>query len=347
MNVYEIDPTTDERWETFLQNHPQASIFHTRDWLQALCGTYDYSPTAFTTTPPGEPLTNGIPFCGINGFFGKRRLVALPFSDHCEPLVNDAEELTSILTFLRDKRDTEEWDYIEIRPMTSNLADGMTAFSKSQAFAYHSVNLRCSLEELFGGFHKDCVQRKIRRAEHERLAYESGVGDELLFSFYHLLLRTRRYHGVPIQPLSWFRNLIEYLGSALKIQVVSKDGCAVAGILTLRYKHVLVFKYGCMDRKASRYGGMQSLLWRAIEEAKQSDAWEFDLGRSGLENSGLVTFKDRWGATRKELAYLRYPGRHSNSIADVGQHLLSRFVWPYMPPTVLETAGRVLYKHMG
>ena len=36
MNVYEIDPTTDERWEGLLQSHPRASIFHTRGWLEAL-----------------------------------------------------------------------------------------------------------------------------------------------------------------------------------------------------------------------------------------------------------------------------------------------------------------------
>ena len=41
MSVYEIDPTTDERWDDFLQSHPEASIFHTRGWLEALRRTYD------------------------------------------------------------------------------------------------------------------------------------------------------------------------------------------------------------------------------------------------------------------------------------------------------------------
>ncbi len=346
MNIYEIDPTADERWEGFLQSHPRASIFHSRGWLQALCRTYDYTPTAFTTSPPGHPLTNGIPFCRITGFFGKRRLVALPFSDHCEPLVGDAEELKSILTFLQHKRDIEEWDYVEMRPASSDLASG-TEFAKSQTFSFHKLNLRHSSEEIFQSFHKNCVQRKIRRAEREGLVYEKGTADELLRKFYQLLLQTRRRHGVPIQPLSWFRNLIGCLDGALTIRVASKDGRAIASILTLRYKHVLVFKYGCLDRRFGKYGGMQFLLWRAIQEAGQSDLWEFDLGRSDLDNPGLIRFKDRWGATRRELAYLRYPMRHSQGISNVGQHLLSKYVWSHVPRGVLATAGRVLYRHMG
>ena len=47
----------------FLEKHPAASIFHTPGWLEALRRTYGYEPVAFTTSPPGHPLTNGSPFC--------------------------------------------------------------------------------------------------------------------------------------------------------------------------------------------------------------------------------------------------------------------------------------------
>ena len=66
MTVYEIDPTRDERWDEFLQKHTDASIFHTRGWLEALRQTYGYAPVAFTTSPPGCRLANGFPFCEIS-----------------------------------------------------------------------------------------------------------------------------------------------------------------------------------------------------------------------------------------------------------------------------------------
>lgn len=346
MNVYEIDPTTDERWEDFLQSHPQASIFHTWGWLEALRRTYGYTPIAFTTSPPGGPLTNGIPFCKITGFLGKRRLVSLPFSDHCEPLVQTSEQLKCLVAYLQYKRDLEGWDYVEIRPTNSVLPTG-TVFGKSQAFFFHKLDLRRSLNEIFQNVHKDCVQRKIRRGAREGLVYEEGTADSLLSKFYHLLLVTRRRHGLPIQPIAWFRNLIACLGANLTIRVASKDGRPIASILTLRYRHVLVYKYGCSDHEFNNLGGMQFLFWRAIQEAKQGQLWEFDLGRSDSDNPGLVAFKDRWGAAPTKLVYFRYGAKYSHRLEKAHQAAISKYVWSHVPNAVLTAAGRAIYKHLG
>ena len=42
------------------------------------------------------------------------------------------------------------------------------------------LDLRPGPEALFRNFHKDCIQRKIRRAAREALTYEEGRSDELL-----------------------------------------------------------------------------------------------------------------------------------------------------------------------
>jgi hypothetical protein len=346
MNVYEIDPVRDERWDKFLQKHTDASIFHTRGWLEALQQTYHYKPVAFTTSPAGSPLTNGFPFCQISSWLSGTRLVSLPFSDHCTPLLESADELTCILAYLREKLGAEKWSYIEIRSRDS-VVTGDARFAKSKSFFFHKLDLRPSLDEIFQSFHKDCVQRKIERAAREKITYEEGRSDSLLTKFYHLLLMTRRRHGLPAQPVYWFRNILACVGDQGKIRVASKDGRPIAGILTLRHKHVLIYKYGCSDHKFSNLGGTQFLLWNAIQEAKRDQATEFDMGRSDFDNSGLVAFKDRWGATRTELAYLRYPLGHSNSIAEAAQASIGKYVWSHVPSGVLAAAGRALYRHMG
>ena len=50
-------------------------------------------------------------------------------------------------------------------------------------------------------------------------------------------------------------------------------------------------------------------MWKAIQEAKNDQLDEFDMGRSDCDNPGLIAFKDRWGAARSTLSYLRYPLR--------------------------------------
>ena len=93
MGVYEIDPLCDPRWPEFLQNNPRASVFHTPGWLRALKRTYGYEPVVYTTTPATVELTNGWVFCRVFSWLTGRRLVSLPFSDHCEPLVDKPEHL--------------------------------------------------------------------------------------------------------------------------------------------------------------------------------------------------------------------------------------------------------------
>src|SRR6202451_3625539 len=115
--VSEIDPLSDSRWEALVKDHPQASVFHSTNWLRALKTAYGYDPLVVTTSSPGATLTNGIVFCRVKSWLTGQRLVSLPFSDHCEPLVNNPNELRDLLFHMLRHEEAGEWKYIEIRPI--------------------------------------------------------------------------------------------------------------------------------------------------------------------------------------------------------------------------------------
>jgi CelD/BcsL family acetyltransferase involved in cellulose biosynthesis len=295
-----------------------------------------------TTSEPGEELTNGLVFCEVRGWLGGRRMVSLPFSDHCQPLVDGGDERNCLWTELRRRLQEGKWRQIEIRPVTAPAAL-LAEWGSQPSFWLHRLDLRPDLGTLFQGFHKDCVQRRIRRAEREGLAYEEGRSEELLRSFYGLVVRTRRRQQLPPQPLAWFRNLIECMGHSLRIHLASKDGRPLAAILTLRHKGTLTYKYGGSDRRLSGLGGMQLVFWKAIQEAKKDGLLEFDLGRTDVDNAGLIAFKERWGASRSALAYLAYPARQARS-EGLGRGIVRR-LFSVAPDCLLTAAGRVLYRY--
>ena len=345
MTVYKIDPLTDPRWADLQQRHAQASLFHTQAWLEALKRTYGYEPVAYTTSAPESDLKNGVVFCDIKTWPTGRRLVSLPFSDHCRPLVSSSEESTHILNSLRAQFAHEHWRHIEVRCAGIDM-DPATGFEPGATYYLHTLDLRPTLDELYSRFHKDSVRRKIHRAERESLKYEQGNSESLLSKFYDLLLLTRRRHKIPPQPIQWFRNLIACLGEAVTIRVAFKDARPIASILTLRHKRTLIYKYGCSDQKFSNLGGTQLLFWKAIQDAKNSQLDELDMGRSDIDNAGLVTFKDRWGATRSALPYWRYPGlsegfRRSWAARAVAEMLV------HMPDRIVTSAGKLLYRYVG
>src|ERR1700683_2878907 len=115
--VHCIEPLKDSRWDRFLQQHPRASMFHATPWLLALSQTYGYEPIAYTTSPAGQDLNNGIVFCRVESWLTGRRLVSLPFSDHCEPLVDATEEQNVLTAALMRIVEDERWSYLELRPL--------------------------------------------------------------------------------------------------------------------------------------------------------------------------------------------------------------------------------------
>src|SRR6185369_4897333 len=99
--VYQIDPLRDPRWPEFVNRHRDASVFHSRPWLQAVQRTYGYTPVVYTTSAPTEALSNGIVLCRISSWLTGRRMVSVPFSDHCEPLVDTPHAADAIFRELK------------------------------------------------------------------------------------------------------------------------------------------------------------------------------------------------------------------------------------------------------
>ncbi len=345
MQLYEIDPLQDARWPEFIERHPAASVFQGRGWLEALRVAYGYEPVVFSTSAPGGPLTNGLVFCRVRSWLTGHRLVSLPFSDHSEPLVEDSATLDGLLLQIKRSVEDSTWKYVEIRPV-DRVPGARTGIGKSTAYYLHRLDLRPSASELFRGFHKDCVQRKIRRAEREALTYEDGNSEALLKKFYGLMVMTRRRQRVPPQPMSWFRALIASFGKDLKIRIASKGNIPVAGILTLSHKKVVTYKYGCSDAEFNKLGGTALLFWRTIQEAKDQGMEELDFGRSDMENAGLITFKDHWGATRSVLHYWQYPNSLPGLQSPWKMKVLARMV-AVAPNVSLTAAGNLLYRHIG
>jgi hypothetical protein len=343
---YTLDPLRDSRWPEFLKRHPRASIFHTPEWLEALRRTYGYEPVALTTSKPDEELHNGVAFCRIKSILTGRRMVSIPFADDCEPLVDSTDDWTRILSFLRKCAESENYRFIEIRPRTSECAPE-TGFGKGKTFYFHSLDLRPDARQIFQGFHKQSIQRKIRRAEREGVAYEEGRTSELLEQFYRLLVLTRRRHKLPPQPLEWFRNLMNCMGERAKVRVCRNSGEPIAAVITLYCKNSMVYKYGCSDARFHNLGGMPYLFWKVIQDAKQTGATELDLGRSDRDNEGLVKFKEHLGGKRSLMTYWTYPAGdgHGFFASWAGQLPARLFRWA--PDWVLVTTGRVFYKHMG
>ena len=169
---------------------------------------------------------------------------------------------------------------------------------------------------------------------------KTGTSDRLLASFYRLLRMTRRRHRLPPQPLAWFRNLLTNLGDGIAIHVASKDGEPIASILTLSFKKTMylqVRRVGCGASSPGRHAvpvlaGDSGCAGRGFEE--------LDLGRSDLDQPGLIAFKEHLGATQSTLTYYRYPAEARRAARSGWMSRVARGMFAYLPDAALDLAGQ-------
>ena len=83
----------DPDWLCFISNHPDATIFHHPAWADLLSDCYGYTPFAAAMQDESGEIVNGLPLMEVNSWLTGRRIVSMPFSDFCQPLVSDGKKV--------------------------------------------------------------------------------------------------------------------------------------------------------------------------------------------------------------------------------------------------------------
>ncbi len=337
-----LDPLIDGRWRERVRRDPRASAFHTPEWLDALRRTYGFAPVVYATN--GDELHGAIPFCLIASWLTGRRLVSLPFSDHCEPLVEDRSQLAAILDDVVFDARLNGWRYVQLRPRTVGGTVG--GFERDESNYLYAIDLQPSLDVIFKGIKRD-NREDIRKADRRGLRHVVGRDDALVRAYFRLHAMTRSTQGVPPQPYAWFQNLARCLGEMLEVHLLLQDDVPIAGLVAISFRDQLMVKYTASDPVRDRQGMGKSLLWKTIVRAKERGATTLDWGRCEREHHGLAQFKERFGAVRNDLVYLRNPPAPADRHRPSWAARAARSVVPRMPVTMLTAAGRVAYRHVG
>jgi CelD/BcsL family acetyltransferase involved in cellulose biosynthesis len=104
-NVCLLDPIRDARWADLVERSPTATIFHHPQWLRVVSDAYRYPMTAVCIGRAGGELTSGLPIAFVHSRLTGSRLVSMPFSDTCGPIVDGlAQEEELLCAVDRERR---------------------------------------------------------------------------------------------------------------------------------------------------------------------------------------------------------------------------------------------------
>lgn len=293
-------------------------------------------------------LRAALPGAIVRSVTGSKRFVSYPFSDTCGPVADSMDDLNRIASSVASdlSRKSGNLSQTELR---SERTFEPESFSIYSGYTGHVLKLDRHIDDIFGSFHKDCVQRRIKKAFRAGLEVHEAASISDIRDFYGLHLMTRKKLGSPVQPFSFFRNLWNTLGAEglLSVLLVKKDNQPIAGVVLLKYKKRATYKFGASDERSLNLGGNQLAIWTAIRKASDEGFLEFDFGRSFAGNHGLNDYKSRWGAEEVQLNYLYSPSRNPG-IKDEGGRCaaLASTVFKSLPPLSNRLLGRLFYKYL-
>lgn len=336
-----IDPLSDERWRAFVEHSPAGSVFHSPEWLALLHRQYRYPLLARCLSDGGE-LVAGLPFALVDSRLTGRRLVAVPFSDTCGPVLREQHDETALPLLLDGVREAHLRESIdmEIRARLPGLGrDG-------ERFHHHEVPLEGGPAAVGQRFTK-MASRGVARARRDGVEIVRATDERALRDFYRLHLATRRRQGVPTQSKRFMRRFTALFERSLGFVLLARlQGETIAAAVFLSFNGVLTYKYGASDRGRLRHRPNHAIFAEAIRFACGQGMHTLDLGRTDLDNEGLRSFKLGWGAIERPIAYTLLSARQARPAAPRARKALSATI-THTPPLTGRLIGAALYRHFG
>lgn len=343
MEVRIVIPLCDAEWERLAAGHPDYNFFHSAAWARVLSRTYGHEPVYLHCSEGGE-LVALIPMMEVCSPLTGRRGVCLPFTDFCDPLVFGESGTAISINKLNEVARERKWKYFEIRGGRRLEA----AAGPALRFYGHTLDLRRGVEDLRGGL-KSSVRRALRKAERSGLNVEISWTRKAVLQFYRLHTRTRKRHGLPPQPVSFFLNIYdEIIRQGLGfIAIASLGSRPVAAAVFFHFGNKAIYKFSASDERLWEFRGNDLIVWEGIRFLSLKGAATLHFGRTSVENDGLRRFKLGWGTDEERIEYLRF-----DSVAEAWvtrRDAANRFhelVFARLPFALNRLAGSIIYPHL-
>jgi hypothetical protein len=348
-----IDPVKDTRWDTFVSGHKYSTVYHHSVWKELLQKTFNHMTALYFILEDNEnKIVGGVPIFFVKSWLTGNRFVSLPFASTCIPLCSNLNDFEILVRAISEKLKAYNCSYFEMRMRNDSQFLNSSMFKRICNSKSHVLPLDKDLDTLRKSFHKTSILQRINRALRDGLVARLAVSENDMKSFYKLLTLQRvKKFGLLPHPYRLFRNMWEllYQRNMLDLYIIEYHGKMIAGMLVLKYHDTAISEHAAADTQYLKHGTYQLLWWKAIESSNQQGFRFFDMGKSGIDDIGLIEFKRRWKPKEYEVYHLYLPearGVYSESHTSMKRELLS-FVLRHSPLPLTTLAGSFVYKHMG
>jgi lipid II:glycine glycyltransferase (peptidoglycan interpeptide bridge formation enzyme) len=276
-----------------------------------------------------------------------RRIVSLPFSDYCDPLVSSHQDWQDLFGEL----ETHGMPVL-LRCLHSRIVPDDPRLAVTKQARWHGLRLGSDLEKVWSDLDKSW-RGAIRKARREGVVVQT-VDDETFleeFAAMHLSVRKYKYRRLS-QPQALFEAICRRFRAVRSWYplVACHQGRVIAACVFLRWNDTLYYKFSASRAEELAVCPNNLLLWEGIQLAKNIGCRLLDLGLSDDDQLGLIRFKQRLGTEEREIRHLCYtPTGHrperEMEVRRLLEQMTELFTEPTVPDEVTNRAGDMLYRY--
>ncbi len=333
------------------QQAQEAALYYSQPWFDLVTKLYGYKLHFLTATDADGQMTGCLPLFSIASPLTGRRLVSLPFVDYCPLLAANEQAASKLLEQAIELAQRQNVRYLELRTGTNTVLAGCKTFTEENLYTRWLLSLNDDPDAQWATLRKP-VQHQVKKAR--KLGVQVRIAEQRtdVAHYYRLHLQTRcKKHGMPAQPVRFFYGLWDAFAqqNKMKLLLAEHEGTVIAGMVLLGSGTTLRYAYGASDERFLHLAPNNLLMWTAISWGCTHGYQRLDMGRTALENEGLMEFKRRWGALQELLPYYYYPttaGLAATSEQSWKFRVLTT-CWRRLPLSIAEPLGGYLYRHLG
>ena len=328
-------------WQSYLQGHQAATVFHRMAWLWAVEQAYGHRPLHLIAWSDGR-LVGLLPLFLVKSIFVGRVLVSVPYATY-GGIVADSRGVA--LPELRTAQGLcKEFDveYLELRHRDAN------GLELPEIGCYDTFRklLPERPEEILPS-----LPRKTRAATRKGLKILGPeavtMGPELLDTVYDLYSITLRRLGSPNYRRGFFRALQRSYGEDCVCLVVKDHGLPVAGVISFVFRNEIVpYFSGSLEVGMDKFAN-NVMYVRLMEYAVERGLCWFDFNRTRRDNRGPHAFKRYHGFEPSPLHYQVFMNKNSelpNLSPSNKKYALAGRVWRKLPLCITRPAGAHITK---
>lgn len=344
MIVTKVDPQTDTLWQELINRH-ESDVFHTPEWISTLNATYDFDFRALVVLDDAGLPRSGMVYSLIEDMMDPR-IVSLPFSDFCDPLVENEYDWNLLITQLLN----EEYR-LSLRCLNNQIAVSDKRLALTNRAKWHCVDLQRDIDDIWMGL-SGSARRAIKKAQRDGVVVQTAQDKDQLRAFYELHLRVRKYkYQLLAQPYRFFEQIWDQFiakGNGA-LMIASHDGQVIGGVMFLEWQNKLYYKFNASNPDLIAFRPNDLVVWEGIKYGHGKGYRFLDFGLSDWDQEGLLRYKRKFATEEKTVSFLRYspngsPSQKEREMRSVLPQLTDLFVEESVEDRVTEKAGDILYR---